>query len=192
MSDRLSEHLSDSVRPCRAIRSPAHGECPLSGSQGCTAEESSLPVAKALVALLALALLAVACEEEGQPWTDESVAVELSEFSVTGKSLDAASGPVAFCVKNTGRLAHQLLVIDTPLDPAELPVQDDGSVDESLLDTVLEIDPEELASQYSGDCPIVDLVRGNYALICNLVSIDGGEAISHYKRGMHATLLVYD
>jgi len=159
-----------------------------------------------VVALLSFAVLVGACgddEKEAEkvtPTTTEeaaedetsaegAISVELAEFSITADPDTAAAGTVTFDVSNLGEEAHEFMVIDTDLAPDELPALDDGSVDESQVTVVDEIEETELAAGSSADLD-VDLEAGDYVLICNLVEEHEGQTESHYEEGMFSVFEV--
>jgi uncharacterized cupredoxin-like copper-binding protein len=92
------------------------------------------------------------------------ISAVLTEFDLTISSPSAPAGEVTFEVKNAGELPHELLVIRTDLDAAELPF-DDFKVVEEGLDIVARI--EDLAAGESGRLT-AELEAGHYVLICNL------------------------
>jgi uncharacterized cupredoxin-like copper-binding protein len=163
-----------------------------------------------VVALAAISFtLAVACDddEDGEPTatagaeespaaTSEtpaegaSIDVTLTEFSITAGEAAAAPGAVSFNIENAGGEEHEFMVAKLDAAGAELPVLEDGSVDEAQADIVDEIEAEELQP---GDTATldVDLEAGSYVLLCNLVEeMTSGEPESHYAEGMHTDFTV--
>jgi uncharacterized cupredoxin-like copper-binding protein len=121
----------------------------------------------------------VPCETP-EAGTGTPVAVAEKDFSI---ELDAstAAGSTTFDVDNAGPSTHEFVVFATDLDPASLPIGDDGNVDEEG-EGVTHIDEiEDIGSGCSASLT-VDLDAGNYVLICNLPG--------HYAAGMHAPLKV--
>ncbi|MCI0346174.1 MAG: hypothetical protein L0221_12140 [Chloroflexi bacterium] len=98
----------------------------------------------------------------------------------------ASAGSITFDVTNTSTaLPHELVVIRTDLGAANLPTQEDGSVDESgagieVVGEVAELDP---GGTGSGS---FDLEAGAYVLICNIVS----SGTAHYQQGMRIDFVV--
>lgn len=112
-------------------------------------------------------------DPEGQA---DGVPVELDEWDVRVTE-DAEAGTITFRARNVGQFAHELTVIRTETDAAELPVEGlraepDGEVVGSISN-VRPGDEETLEAE---------LEPGHYALICNLPG--------HYERGMHANYVV--
>jgi uncharacterized cupredoxin-like copper-binding protein len=140
--------------------------------------------------VLALTVVGAACDDDEDGGEGGAIAITLSEFNIEADPAEAAAGSVTFDVTNEGGEAHEFMVIKTDLDPAELPVMDDGSVDEAQVEVVDEIEEDELQAGDSASLT-VDLEAGSYALICNLVEEEeGGEHESHYAEGMHTAFTV--
>jgi uncharacterized cupredoxin-like copper-binding protein len=108
----------------------------------------------------------------------------LTEFDLTVSSASAPAGEVTFEVNNAGELPHEMLVIRTDLDAAELPFEDFKVVEEGL-DIVAKI--EDLAAGQSGTLT-TELEAGHYVLICNL---SGHYEESQFGPGMRANFDVY-
>jgi len=104
---------------------------------------------------------------------------ELDDFVVRPALTRARPGVVSFNVTNAGELTHEFVVVASDLPIAQLPRAEDGlGVDESQVDIVGRID--SIAPGASSELSL-DLDRGSYVLICNIV--DGDK--SHYISGMY-------
>jgi uncharacterized cupredoxin-like copper-binding protein len=116
------------------------------------------------------------------PTVEGEVVVDLidPQFGLTVNPASAAAGDVTFAVTNAGTIIHNLRVIQTDLDPADLPLDSSGfQVDETQVNVV-----GELAEFPSGQTETLDLTleSGSYVLICNVST--------HYEQGMHAAFTV--
>ena len=158
-----------------------------------------------LLTVLAAALALAGCgggdsggQSSGQPATTQAppttasttVAVTLQEFSVTPAQGSAPAGQVTFQAKNTGpEDEHELVVLQTDLDPGDLPTKADGSVDEEGdgLEAVGEIEEFKPGTTQS---KAFDLAAGSYVLICNVVEKDEGKTEAHYQLGMRTAFTV--
>jgi uncharacterized cupredoxin-like copper-binding protein len=111
------------------------------------------------------------------------VAVSLSEMELLVSSDTAPAGEVAFEVKNAGDLPHELVIVRTEVDAAELPVED-VKVVEDELDVVARTDhlPAGGAATLTAQ-----LDAGHYVLICNL---SGHYEASQFGPGMRANFEV--
>jgi uncharacterized cupredoxin-like copper-binding protein len=147
---------------------------------------------RAVGAVGVAAAMLVSCASDGGSSADGGAAtdgattvdVTVQEFSVNPSTDSAPAGEVIFSITNDGPDdIHELVVIRTDLDPAELPTDENGAVDEEgegveVVDEIEEI-PVGETQQLT-----VTLEAGSYALICNRFDQDENEA--HYEMGMHA------
>jgi uncharacterized cupredoxin-like copper-binding protein len=108
-----------------------------------------------------------------------TVQATLSEFTITLDKQSAESGKVTFDAKNSGAIAHELVVIRTDLAPDKLPVKDDGTVDESKVDVLGKTEQFDAGKT---DTEEVTLPAGKYLLICNVAG--------HYQAGLHTAFTV--
>ncbi len=149
------------------------------------------------VLLLAVALLALACGDNGDDGgssppataTGEAelfvdpdapiVNVELGEFFVTPDVAEIEAGPVTFSASNMGAIPHELVVIktDTPVD--ELPVENARVDEDAAGEEIGEIEEFDAGLALS---ETYDLEPGKYALICNIPG--------HYQGGMFVEFTV--
>jgi hypothetical protein len=129
------------------------------------------------ILLVPAALLVSACSDEGGK--DTTVKVTLTEFEVVADPGSAPEGDVTFEVDNDGEETHELVVVKTDFDAADLPTENDGSVDEGAdgVDVIGETD--EIDSGDS-DSRVFNLDAGRYVLLCNLVE---GDHV-HFEQGM--------
>lgn len=117
-----------------------------------------------------------------------TIAVELQEWAVIPAIDSTAAGEVTFEVTNNGPDdVHEFVVLRTDLDPADLPVDETGTVTEDgegieVVDEIEDIPVGETQSV------TVTLEAGSYVLLCNIYSADEGEA--HYAMGMRTAFTV--
>jgi uncharacterized cupredoxin-like copper-binding protein len=122
----------------------------------------------------------VPCETP-EPGDGTPIAVAEKDFTVTADPDSAKKGSTTFNVDNSGPSTHEFVVFATDLDQADLPLGDDGNVDEEGTG-VTHIDEIEDIGAGCQASLTVDLDAGNYVLICNLPG--------HYAAGMHAAFTV--
>jgi len=130
---------------------------------------------------------AAACKPVGDAAkSDATVAVELKEWTVLPARADAAAGSVTFEARNSGKEAHELVVVRAD-DPAALPLAADGTVDEEKLPEGAFVGEVE-AFPAGQRCPgTFELAAGRYALFCNLLETTAdGSKENHYANGMRA------
>ncbi|HEX6208019.1 MAG TPA: hypothetical protein VF058_06615 [Actinomycetota bacterium] len=133
----------------------------------------------AVVAVTMLLATACADTETGDGGEGGTVDVTLQEWSVVAGQDSVAAGPVTFNVTNEGPdHPHELVVIRTDLDPAELPTTDEGAVDEEGegIEVIGEI--EEFPPGETHDATF-DLEPGSYVLVCNVVAVAGEHGEGH-------------
>lgn len=120
---------------------------------------------------------------------DTAVTVTLTEWAVVLDKTSAPAGSVAFHVTNAGtQFKHEFVVIKSDLDPADLPADATGKVDEAGAGIQFIGEVEELEIGASQDASF-DLTPGKYVLICNIVEAAGGHE-SHYTMGMRVAFTV--
>ena len=137
-----------------------------------------------VVAVGALALVGTACGGGG----GGSVDVTLQEFAVVPSPSSIEAGEVTFQATNEGPDdVHEFVVFRTDLAPDQLPVDENGAVDEEgagleLIDEIEDIPVGETQSV------TVELESGTYVLICNIWDEEEQEA--HYAEGMRVAFTV--
>jgi hypothetical protein len=134
---------------------------------------------------------AVACKPVGDAAAaDAKVAVELAEWSVTPKPPSVKAGTVTFDAANTGADAHELVVVRAD-DPAALPKDADGIVDESKLPDGALVGEIEVFPAKQRCQGTFELAAGKYALFCNLLETEAdGTKENHYANGMRTAFEV--
>jgi uncharacterized cupredoxin-like copper-binding protein len=105
-----------------------------------------------------------------------SLTVGMSEFKFDPKDAVAKAGEVKVTAKNDGSTVHELVLLKTDADPANLPKKN-GEVDEST--SVGEV--ADVASGASKS-KTLKLAAGRYVMVCALPG--------HYEAGMYGTLTV--
>jgi hypothetical protein len=133
---------------------------------------------------------AVACEPVGDPSTADAVVdVDLDEWSVTPAPDTTPAGSIDFAAANVGAEPHELVIVQADR-VGDLPLDDDGAVDESQLPEgafVGEIEPFPAGETCDG---VFDLEAGGYVLFCNIVEEEDGEVENHFRLGMKTTFAV--
>lgn len=117
-----------------------------------------------------------------------TVAVTLQEWALVPATDSAPAGDITFDVTNDGpEDVHELVVIKTDLDAADLPTDADGVVDEAGegMEVVDEIEDVPVGETQS---VTVTLDAGSYVLVCNIWTEEEGEA--HYQMGMRTPFTV--
>ena len=111
----------------------------------------------------------------------EGIIVTEGDFFIEPASTSVPAGQVSFDIQNEGPQTHEFVIFKTDLDPANLPTNEDGTVDEEGKG-VKHIDEVEDVAACTAESLSVDLAAANYVLICNLPG--------HYASGMHTAITV--
>lgn len=129
-----------------------------------------------LVAATACGDAETAGDEQGSGGT---VDVTLQEWAVIPAQDAVPSGPVTFRVTNEGPdHPHELVIVKTDLDAAELPTTHEGAVDESgegveIIGEIEEFPPGETREA------TFELDPGSYVLVCNVAAVAGEHGGDH-------------
>jgi hypothetical protein len=114
------------------------------------------------------------------------VVATLTEFSVAPDPAEVAAGTIEVVAHNEGAEAHEIVVVRYDGDPADMPVADDGSVDEEQLPEGAVIGEIEGFAGGQTCATAFDLEPGSYVLLCNIVEEEeSGEMEAHYHEGMY-------
>jgi uncharacterized cupredoxin-like copper-binding protein len=112
-----------------------------------------------------------------------TLAIKMGDFFFAPKNATAKAGPTSIEAPNEGSVEHELVLFKTNMDPAKLPTEASGGVDEEKMDKIAEsageIPDVEAGEDKSGQ---FHLTPGKYVMFCNLPG--------HYAQGMYGTLTV--
>jgi uncharacterized cupredoxin-like copper-binding protein len=119
----------------------------------------------------------------GSETTGATTEIKLGDFFFDPKDATAKAGSVTISAPNEGKVEHELVLFKTNMDPAKLPTEAGGEVDEEKLDKEAE-EIGEIADVEPGDTKSAqfDLKPGTYVMFCNLPG--------HYSQGMYGSLKV--
>jgi uncharacterized cupredoxin-like copper-binding protein len=142
--------------------------------------------------LFSIALLVAGCGDDSGTTAVETTAstgggaaleIKMDDYSFAPKNGQAKAGKTVITAPNVGAVEHELVLFRTDMNPAKLPTEADGSVDEEKLDEVAE-EAGEIADVEAGasKSETFDLKPGKYVMFCNLPG--------HYAMGMYGTLNV--
>ena len=105
-----------------------------------------------------------------------ALTIKMSEFAFDPKDSQAKAGKVTISAPNDGQTVHELVVLRTDADPAQLPKKS-GKVDESTsVGEIADVAPGETKKH------TFDLKPGKYAIVCALPG--------HYEGGMYGSITV--
>lgn len=137
-----------------------------------------------LLVYLALVIMIVPVLTACGPTTVDAA---LTTYKITLDKDSAPAGEITFHIHNDATdLTHEFVVFKTDLPADQLPLNDEGIVDEAAggSNLVLIDEKEDIEPGMSTDLT-VNLESGNYVLICN---IDSDEL--HYTHGMYVPFTV--
>jgi uncharacterized cupredoxin-like copper-binding protein len=147
--------------------------------------------ATALAVYSVVALVLVGCTgggESPEDATGTTVDVTLQEWAVLPNPSSVSAGEITFTITNEGpEDVHEFVVVQTDLDPADLPTDETGAVTETGEGMTVVDEVEDIPVGETEDLT-VSLDPGNYVLICNIYSEDEDEA--HYTMGMYTAFTV--
>jgi uncharacterized cupredoxin-like copper-binding protein len=153
-------------------------------------------IAVPVVLLFSVGLLAAGCGDDSGTTTVETettagggtaggaaLEIKMDDYFFAPKDGQAKVGKTVITAPNVGAVEHEMVLFRTNMNPAKLPTEADGSVDEEKLDEVAE-EGGEIADVEAGDTKseTFDLKPGKYVMFCNLPG--------HYALGMYGTLTV--
>lgn len=115
--------------------------------------------------------------------TGATLEIKMGEFYFSPKDATAKAGPTTIEAPNKGSVEHELVVFKTNMNPANLPTEANGEVNEEKMDKVAE-NAGEIPDVEAGETKSEDfkLTPGKYVMFCNLPG--------HYAGGMYGTLTV--
>ena len=114
-----------------------------------------------------------------------TLTIKMGDFYFSPKNATAKAGLTTIEAPNEGTMEHELVLFKTNMDPAKLPTEANGDVDEEKLDEskvaeeageIADVEPGETKSEE------FKLTPGKYVMFCNIPG--------HYAQGMYGTLTV--
>lgn len=113
----------------------------------------------------------------------KTVEIKMGDYFFSPADATAEAGPTVIEAPNEGSVEHELVVFKSNMDPAKLPIEANGEVNEEKMDKIAE-SAGEIADVEAGDTKTgnFELTPGKYVIFCNLPG--------HYAQGMYGTLTV--
>lgn len=113
----------------------------------------------------------------------QQLTIKMGDYFFAPANGSAKAGKTVIEAPNEGSVEHELVLFKTNMDPAKLPTEASGGVDEEKLDEVAE-EAGEVADVEAGETKSgnFELTPGKYVIFCNLPG--------HYAQGMYGTLTV--
>jgi uncharacterized cupredoxin-like copper-binding protein len=114
----------------------------------------------------------------GGPQTADAELTE--DYQINLSTTTFKAGEITFNIQNNSTdLEHEFVIVDTALAPADMPLNDDGDVDE---DQITVVDEQEAIQAGESASLTVTLDPGHYVIMCNLPG--------HFAQGMHVEITV--
>jgi len=110
------------------------------------------------------------------PTAASDLTIQMSEFAFDPDDATAKAGTVKITAPNEGNVAHELVLLKTDADPAELPKEGDEVDESTSVGEIADVEPGATKSQ------TFDLKPGKYVMVCALPG--------HYEGGMYGSLTV--
>jgi uncharacterized cupredoxin-like copper-binding protein len=113
----------------------------------------------------------------------QQLTIKMGDYFFAPANGSAKAGKTAIEAPNEGTVEHELVVFKTNKNPASLPTESNGDVDEEKLDEEAE-EAGEVADVEAGETKSgnFNLTPGRYVIFCNLPG--------HYAQGMYGSLTV--
>lgn len=113
----------------------------------------------------------------------QTVEIKMGDFYFQPQNATAKAGQTTIEAPNEGSVEHELVLFKTNKNPAKLPTEANGGVDEEKLDQEAE-EAGEIADVEAGDTKSekFNLTPGKYVMFCNVPG--------HYAQGMYGTVTV--
>jgi len=124
-----------------------------------------------------------AAATEGGGTGGSTLVIQMGDFFFSPSDGTAKPGPTTIEAPNEGSVEHEMVLFKTNMDPAKLPTEASGGVDEEKMDKIAE-SAGEIPDVEAGDDKSAGfkLTPGKYVMFCNLPG--------HYAQGMYGTLTV--
>lgn len=128
--------------------------------------------------------------EGGTDETGTAVETALDDFTIAPSPDEVEAGVVTFSAENVGVEPHEVVIVRAATIE-ELPTDDQGAVDESLLEEGAFIGEIEAFASSETCEGSFEMAAGDYVLLCNIVETEeDGTIESHFVEGMATTFTV--
>jgi len=111
-----------------------------------------------------------------QPAASHALTIRMTEYSFDPDDAVAKAGKVTITAPNAGNTVHELVLLKTDADPANLPKKDDEVDESTSVGEIADVEPGSTKKA------TFKLVPGTYAMVCALPG--------HYEGGMYGSLTV--
>jgi hypothetical protein len=152
-------------------------------TQGVAMSVEQMKVRGSVIGLVLIGIVGAGCaadESDMARGIKNDVTGSVQEWSVEVDADGSMAGEVTFTITNNGTIEHEFLVVKTDIPAGEIPlIEERFEEDAEGIDVIDEI-PEFPKGETQ--TLTVDLVSGNYQLLCNIAG--------HYQAGMYTSFVV--
>ena len=110
------------------------------------------------------------------PAASHALTIRMTEYAFDPKDAVAKNGKVTISAPNDGQIAHELVLLKTDADPANLPKKGDEVDESTSVGELADVQPGATKKA------TFKLAPGKYAMVCALPD--------HYENGMYGSLTV--
>jgi uncharacterized cupredoxin-like copper-binding protein len=110
------------------------------------------------------------------PAAGRALTIRMTEYAFDPKDVVAKAGKVTITAPNDGKVAHELVVLKTNEDPANLTKKGDEVDESTSVGEIADVEPGATKKA------TFKLAPGKYAMVCALAG--------HYEGGMYGSLTV--
>jgi uncharacterized cupredoxin-like copper-binding protein len=111
-----------------------------------------------------------------QPAGSHALTIRMTEFAFDPDDAVAKAGKVTITAPNDGKVVHELVLLKTDADPANLPKKGDEVDESTSVGEIADVEPGSTKKA------TFKLMPGEYAMVCALPG--------HYEGGMYGSLTV--
>ena len=111
-----------------------------------------------------------------QPAASHALTIRMTEYAFDPDDAVAKAGKVTITAPNDGKVVHELVLLKTDADPANLPKNGDEVDESTSVGEIADVEPGSTKKA------TFKLAPGEYAMVCALPG--------HYEGGMYGSLTV--
>ena len=111
-----------------------------------------------------------------QPAASHALTIRMTEYAFDPDDAVAKTGKVTITAPNAGNTVHELVLLKTDADPANLPMEGDEVDESTSVGEIADVEPGSTKKA------TFKLVSGTYVMVCALPG--------HYEGGMYGSLTV--
>ena len=146
------------------------------GDDNGASDQAAASTATATATATAAATAAATEAAADTPTASHALTIRMTEFAFDPSDVVAKKGKVTITAPNDGNDVHELVLLKTDADPANLPKSGDKIDESTSVGEIADVEPGSTKSAK------FTLAPGKYAMVCALPG--------HYEGGMYGSLTV--